>query len=1230
MIWFKRVSLSLLALVVLLLLLVAGLLFTHTGNQWLWQLTQRQLPGLSGELVSGQLGYGWQFSRLAYENDSLAMKAEAVTVDWELKQVLDGRFWLKRLDAADIEVSIKALPAGKDADEPGEPLGEIAPPLLVELDEIRADRVKISLPGQTIAWQSLLVSARWDDTGMRVTGPQMSGLMITLIATDVGGAGPAATTTAPGQPLVLPEIRLPFPLKVEQLRLLDSQLVQDGQVQALSRLEVNVQGQQSELSIGQFEVEHELARFSLTGEATLSGDYPLALQLDAELHEPLLDGQLAGQRLALTLSQSLARLKARLTLREGIEADAELSASPLQPELPFDLTLDFERLGWPLNQPEWRLEQGKLTLKGDLDGYRLGLHSRAQGPDLPEFAVALTGQGDFSQLSLAPLKLTLPEGELALEGRLGWARGIGWDGVVNLNEVDPSVFVAELPGRLNGAISSRFSLAEGHWQLRVEPDVSGRLRDYPLRLQGRIALDDSLQGEVERLQLNNGDNVLRVNGRIDSQWRLDGELNAPELAVYAPGLYGSLAGKIAVRGERDAPRVSLDIKSPQAGFNGSSATDLALSSELSLGKLVGGSLSLRVDQLRSGELRWQDLRLQADGDQRAHRLSLEIQGKPLAGELALTGSLDEAGWRGKLIQASLDTPLDRWQLEPSVELSWIQAKAQLRASAHCWRSGEASLCVDALQASADQGRGGFSFNRFDIARLQAFFPEDFSWQAVLEGRAEFAWQGKRPRLNADIRATPGTFISGGTRVAYQSLTFKANTEDNRLASELDFRSGTLGNLRVNANVSELNGRRGLSGNLAIDSLSLGWLAPLLPEVLRLQGTLAGQGRLDGTLNKPLLFGTISLTGGEVDTRSDMVTVRDFSTRMDIRGNNALVEGAMRVGNGPLRINGELDWASLPVTGEIRLQGNELAVGYPGMGRVKVSPDMQITLGEQAKIRGEILIPWARIEVKSLPQGAVGLSKDVVVVQRDGVVLETGPRLPVDIRLQVRLVEDVRLEAYGLKTRLEGRLRLVQRPGQSMRANGEIRLINGNFRAYGQNLLIREGSILFSGPIGQPDLSVEAIRNPSAMSDSSVVAGVRVSGNAAQPELQVFTEPAMPQVEQLSYLLRGRGLGSGETDSNSIVQSMLIGAGVSQVGGVVTGVAESLGLQDVVLDTEGSGDSTGVSLSAYVLPGLQIGYGVGVFSAIGEVRLRYELLPRLYLQAASGLNQAIDLFYKFEF
>ena len=55
----------------------------------------------------------------------------------------------------------------------------------------------------------------------------------------------------------------------------------------------------------------------------------------------------------------------------------------------------------------------------------------------------------------------------------------------------------------------------------------------------------------------------------------------------------------------------------------------------------------------------------------------------------------------------------------------------------------------------------------------------------------------------------------------------------------------------------------------------------------------------------------------------------------------------------------------------------------------------------------------------------------------------------------------------------------------------------------------------------------------------------------------------------------------------------------------------------------------MTIGGEIAPGLRVSYGAGVFDSISEVKARYELLPRLYLQAVSGLNQAIDLFYQFK-
>lgn len=61
--------------------------------------------------------------------------------------------------------------------------------------------------------------------------------------------------------------------------------------------------------------------------------------------------------------------------------------------------------------------------------------------------------------------------------------------------------------------------------------------------------------------------------------------------------------------------------------------------------------------------------------------------------------------------------------------------------------------------------------------------------------------------------------------------------------------------------------------------------------------------------------------------------------------------------------------------------------------------------------------------------------------------------------------------------------------------------------------------MFSGPPDQPLLNIEAIRNPESTEDD-VTAGVRVTGTADAPKLEVFSDPAKSQQEALSYLLRG--------------------------------------------------------------------------------------------------------------
>ncbi|HBT30672.1 MAG TPA: translocation and assembly module TamB, partial [Erwinia persicina] len=145
----------------------------------------------------------------------------------------------------------------------------------------------------------------------------------------------------------------------------------------------------------------------------------------------------------------------------------------------------------------------------------------------------------------------------------------------------------------------------------------------------------------------------------------------------------------------------------------------------------------------------------------------------------------------------------------------------------------------------------------------------------------------------------------------------------------------------------------------------------------------------------------------------------------------------------------------------------------------------------------------------------------------------------------------------------------------------------------------------------------------------VTAGVRVTGLADEPKVEIFSDPAKSQQEALSYLLRGQGLGASGSDSDALT-SALVGLGVAQSGQVVGKIGETFGVSNLALDTAGVGDSQQVQVSGYVLPGLQVKYGVGIFDSLATLTLRYRLMPKLYLEAVSGIDQALDVLYQFEF
>lgn len=122
-----------------------------------------------------------------------------------------------------------------------------------------------------------------------------------------------------------------------------------------------------------------------------------------------------------------------------------------------------------------------------------------------------------------------------------------------------------------------------------------------------------------------------------------------------------------------------------------------------------------------------------------------------------------------------------------------------------------------------------------------------------------------------------------------------------------------------------------------------------------------------------------------------------------------------------------------------------------MVRLDVSPDVVFTATPSLfNLDGKVDVPQARIVVNEVPESAVGVSSDEVMLDKNlKPIKQQSASIPINSNLTIHVGNNVRLEAFGLKARLTGDLKVAQ-DKQGLGLNGQINIPDGRFHAYGQD------------------------------------------------------------------------------------------------------------------------------------------------------------------------------------
>ncbi len=1238
--WLNRTLLWPLFAGVMLLLL---LLFTQPGLRFSVWLVDGLMDDLSIRHSEGAWLSGVTLQDIRYQNANLEANVASLSLRLQKRCLIQLRLCIPELKLVGATLTLQPAAPSAALTEPEQAQSaalsnRIILPIPMRVESLVLEDISFQSPSLSVNWQRFSVAVEAWGNRVRLNQGRWQALSINL-PPSAEPTEPLSAYLAP----VLPEISLPLAVYLEDFQLTALSLTQGVWQQQLSKLSFSAQLAQRSIRLLDVSAEHAEGKLQLSANLRLQDNYPLQAQLDATLTH----GVLAGQRAQLQLSGDLAKLAVDFSANGPLTADLQAQLALLSDDLPVTLQLQSERLDWPVQNPELTLKKTALNVNGNLSKLNLTLQTGLETTQFPRAELSLNGAWHHWQqlASIEQFAISTLGGEIQINGQLSFKQQLQWQLAAALQQIQPGLHWPDFPGVIQGSIeNSGQLLADGSVQLTLpELQIQGDIRGQPIDLTGSLLLASQADGkqwqaDTPGLTFSHGQNQLKVQGSLAEQWQLDGELALPNLAHSYPGLLGAVAGKVALRGPALTPTIEFLLNANNLDYQDYRLETAKLEGMLSLAKPVTSSINLEVRRARYLRQTLQSLVLRITGTELAHQLQLAMVSEPLNAELILTGNLvDRSVWQARFEHLLLDTPVGPWQLSAPLPIALNIQQQEVALSAHCWQQAPSSLCLTqdttlALQQTAVD----LQLTNYQLAQLNPLLPYHTTVEGAVNMVLAIDWQQGMPlQARAELDGRQGHVtqqLDGPVTLNWHDLAFFAELGQHQLRSQLDVRLAEAGQLHAQALLTDLDKKdKPLRSEITLKHLTLDFLRPLLDEYSELAGTLSSQLSLSGHLTDPQIAGELRLDALKIKGKLAPTDIENADLLVNFTGEQARLTGKVTTPEGTLALNGDANWQELDNwQAALQVKGDELKLQIP-QALLYLKPDVQITASPgRSKIAGLVQIPRASITVDSLPQNAVGISADQVLLNRrlEPIAAEQARLFTLETDIRVQLGEQVRLSAFGLKTRLNGELR-VQQQQFNPTVRGEVSLQDGTFRAYGQDLLIRQGKMTFSGLADQPFLNVEAIRNPANMEDD-VIAGIRVTGPADQPIITIFSEPSKPQANALSYLIMGRDLDSESGNAANSVTTSLIGMSIASSGKLVGELGEVFGVSDLTLDTEGAGDNSQVTVSGYLTRDLQLKYGIGIFQPIGQFTLRYRLMRSLFLEAVSGLDNAVDLLYKFEF
>lgn len=1276
--WLKRILLGLLAVLVLLLVLAAGLvvaLNSEVGRQFAVREINKygadyiHLSGLGGHFPADI-----KLARFEVMDPKGAwLSGQQVELKWSPLALLRGNVSVQALTAQSIDMTRSpAYPAGKSKSSGKSSL----PAWRLNLDKLEIGTLRIapSLAGEAVALHVIgsthLRDAQHGNITLDATTPDGKADYLLSATLDPRNVAMKLYVNEPPDGLIGhfsgPDVRLPLTMKV-----------------ALSgpRDAANLS---AALALG-------AAKLNMAGTLGLDPNHPFA---DVTLTVPALApfGNLAKQslsgetRLHLVVKQTGKKDGATLALKGHVELTQAPAGLDKLLSGRTDLSILASLQGKKVTLGQVALDGPQFSLNGHgtLDEKRIDLITDAKLDSLATLAPRLTGAvqlhshvagnpQDFTadadltgnvtvpDVPSGPFKVTLhathlpamPHGTLTGTGTLAGAPLV-LDAAFSRDKTGAaSVKLTKATWKSLDAVADLNLAAGAKLPTGTASLTLGALSDFDVftgtRMRGAAKADFAYQDD-QALKLDvwakdvvATPSVGAVNGTVSAEGKLDA------LAVQADATIARLISypaRLKLAGVVDAPARSAHVTRLDAVWHGLNArlrgpADIVTKPDITVRHLdlaldkasiaLDGTLSpemkvkATVRNLDLGLAKLFEPSLDAAG---IVNLTADVTGTPKAPGGTVT--LNATGLR--YISKSTEG-LPAANLSGTAKLNGNSADVNLAARAgqdlDLTARGTAPLTMTGPMKLAVSGRVNLPVLNPVLAKMNT------KLSGLVTTDMQLAGTPKAPTGRITLSAQKLKDESGpAASLPPANINATAQLKGRSTGLNLSVKAGPNVNLTLNG-TAPLNMTGPMDLTLA-GHLNLKLLDPLLTASGNLvRGVVTTNMRVSGTPRGPRANGSLKLAKGMVQNIASGLNLTDISANIAAADKLITLQslsatagqgkitghGTINLGNPTLPVNLALnaDHAT-PIASDLLTETLNAALTLRG-GLKSAS-----TLG------GSIHILKANINIpKSLPASVANLPIHDASTAPTAPKASAPPAPPIHLALDVQAQNQIFIRGDGLFAELGGDLKLGG-TAANPQPSGGFKLIRGNFSLAGKTLQFTSGSIAFNGGGFIPALDLEATTNTSDNGTATLIIG----GTASKPKITLTSSPPLPSDEILAQLLFAQS-----ASSLSPFQAASLAAALAQISGVGGGfspldsVRNALGLDQLSLGSSGSG-APSVEAGRYVAPGVYVGASQSTSGAGTKANVEINLYKGLKLQSSTGTDStgqdssSVGLSYQFNY